>query len=141
MRKTKLLQNKVIIVGCGRLGSTIANKCASEGKNVMVVDNDDVGFELLSDKFSGFKITGDATDLRVLEEAYITSAREIIVATGNDNINIFVAHIARKIYNVPNIYVRLDNPENEVLVKGMNIKAIYPFELSFDKFNLIRGGR
>jgi len=141
MKKTSLLQNKVLIVGCGRLGSTIANKCASEGKNVMVIDKDETEFELLSEKFSGYKIIGDATDLSVLEEAYITSAKEIIVATGNDNVNIFVAHIARKIYNVPFIYVRLDNPENEVLVKGRNIKAIYPFELSLDKFNLLRGGK
>lgn len=141
MKKTKLLQNKVVVVGCGRLGSTIANKCASEGKNVMVVDHDESQFELLSDKFSGYTVVGDATDLSVLEEAYITSAKEIIVATGNDNINLFVAHIARKIYDVPSVYVRLDNPENEVLIKGMGIKAIYPFELSLDKFNLIRGGR
>lgn len=140
MKKTKLLKNKVVVVGCGRLGSTIANKCASEGKNVMVIDHDEVQFELLSEKFSGYTIIGDATDLSVLEEAYITSAKEVIVATGNDNVNVFVAHIARKIYDVPYIYVRLDNPENEVLIKGMNIKAIYPFELSLDKFNLIRGG-
>lgn len=140
MKKTKLLKNKVVVVGCGRLGSTIANKCASEGKNVMVIDHDEVQFDLLSEKFFGYTIIGDATDLSVLEEAYITSAKEVIVATGNDNVNVFVAHIARKIYDVPYIYVRLDNPENEVLIKGMNIKAIYPFELSLDKFNLIRGG-
>ena len=141
MAKTKLLQNKVLIVGCGRLGSTIANKCAAEGKNVMVIDSNETAFELLNEKFAGYKFVGDGTDLSVLESAYITSAKEIIVTTTNDNVNIFIAHIARKIYKVPNIYVRLDNPENEDLVKGMNIKAIYPFELSLDKFNLIRGGK
>lgn len=140
MRKPKLLQNKILIVGCGRLGSTIANKFASEGKNVMVIDSSEKEFELLDEKFSGYTFVGDATDLSILEEAYISSAREIIISTGNDNTNIFVAHIARKIYDVPEIYVRLDNPENEILIKGMHIKAIYPFELSFDKFNLLRGG-
>lgn len=141
MAKTKLLQNKVLIVGCGRLGSTIANKCAAEGKNVMVIDPNETSFELLNEKFAGYKFIGDGTDLSILESAYITSAKEIIVTTGNDNVNIFIAHIARKLYNVPCIYVRLDNPENEDLIKGMNIKAIYPFELSLDKFNLIRGGK
>ena len=49
--------------------------------------------------------------------------------------------IARKLYDVPNIYIRLTEPDNEVLLKGMDVKAIYPLELSYDKFNILRGGR
>ena len=52
-----------------------------------------------------------------------------------------MAHIARKIYDVPAIYVRLSDPDSEVLLEGMDIHAIYPLELSFDKFNLMRGGK
>jgi len=107
----------------------------------MVIDKNPKNFSRLSDRFSGYTITGDVTNLEVLEEAGIASAKEIVVVTDSDNVNLFVAHIARKIYDVPNIYVRLLEPDNEILIKGMDIKAIYPLELSYDKFNLLRGGR
>ena len=140
MKKIHALKNKTLIVGCGRLGASIANECSAEGKNIMAIDINEACFDGLSKDFSGYTFVGDCTDLSLLEEAYITSAKEIIITTGNDNINLFVAYVARKIYDVPNIYVRLDDPTNATLLQGMKIKAIYPFELSFDKFNLIRGG-
>lgn len=140
-KKRSLLKNKTIIVGCGRLGSSMANKCSLEGKNIIVLDHSEDAFDRLSDAFGGYTMVGDVTDPAFLEEAYISSAKEIIITTGDDNVNLFIAHIARKIYDVPEIYVRLNNPENEVLLKGMGIKAIFPFELSYDKFNVLRGGR
>jgi len=80
-------------------------------------------------------------ELDVLEEAGIHSCSEIVIVTNDDNLNLLIAHIARKLYDVPNIYIRLTEPDNEVLIKGMDIKAIYPLELSYDKFNVLRGGR
>lgn len=141
MKKGSLLRNKTLIVGCGRLGASIANKDSSSGKNVLVIDRDPNSFEFLSDRFSGYQFTGDATDLSLLEEAYIGSAKEIIITTGDDNVNVFLAQVAREIYKVPNIYVRLDDPTLEVLLRGLDVHAIYPFELSLDKFLLTRGGK
>ncbi|MCR5332642.1 MAG: NAD-binding protein [Bacilli bacterium] len=141
MKKGSLLKNKTLIIGCGRLGASIASKDSASGKNVIVIDRDPNSFELLSDRFSGLKFTGDATDLSLLEEAFITSTKDIVVATGDDNINVFLAQIARQIYNVPNIYVRLDDPSLEILLRGLDVHAIYPFELSLDKFLLVRGGK
>lgn len=141
IKKHSLIKNKTLIVGCGRLGSSMANKCSLEGKNIIVLDRNSDAFDRLSDSFGGYTMVGDVTDPVFLEEAHISSAKEIIVTTGDDNVNLFIAHIARKIYDVPEIYVRLNNPENEVLLKGMSIKAIFPFELSFDKFNVLRGGK
>ena len=141
IKKRSILKNKTIIIGCGRLGSSMANKCSLEGKNIIVLDRDSDAFDRLSDTFGGYTITGDVTDLEFLEESHITSAKEVIITTGDDNVNLFLAHVARKVYDVPEVYVRLNNPENEVLLKGMSIKAIFPFELSFDKFNVLRGGR
>lgn len=141
MKQSTLGKNKTIIIGCGRLGASIANKCAEEGKNIVVVDKDKDSFELLSDRFSGYTTVGDVTDLAVLESAYISTAKEVIIVTGDDNVNIFVAHLARKVFNVSDIYVRLDDPDDEILLRGLSIHAIYPFELSYDKLNMMRGGR
>lgn len=137
----KGLRNKTIICGCSSLGATITNKFSTEGKNLMVIDIEPKNFNRLSDRFSGYTIVGDVSELETLEEAGISSAKEIVITTDDDNLNLFVAHIAKKIYNVPNIYVRLSEPDNEILLKGMDVKAIYPLELSYDKFNLLRGGR
>jgi trk system potassium uptake protein len=141
MKKTSMLRNKTLIVGCGRLGASIAEKDSLAGKNVLVVDRDVNSFDRLSDRFTGYKITGDVTDLTLLENAYIGSAKEIIITTGDDNVNLFIAQVAREIYGVPNIYVRLDDPSLEILIRGMDINAIFPHELSFNKFSLLRGGR
>lgn len=141
MKRSNVLKNKTIIVGCSSLGATITNKFSREGKNLMVIDKNPKNFERLSDNFSGFTITGDVSDLDVLEEAGISSCGEIVIVTNDDNLNLLIAHIARKLYDVPNIYIRLTEPDNEVLLKGMDIKAIYPLELSYDKFNVLRGGR
>ena len=96
-KKHSLLKNKTLIVGCGRLGSSMANKCSLERKNIIVVDKDPDAFDRLSDAFGGYTVTGDITDLSLLEEAYISTAKEIIITTGNDNVNLFIAHVARKI--------------------------------------------
>lgn len=133
-----LLRNKTIIVGCGRLGASIANKVIKDGKNVLVIDHNKNAFELLDETFSGYTIVGDVSDMAILENAYITSAKEIIITTGNDNVNIFLATVARDIYDVPRIYVRLDDPEMEVLLKDKNINVILPFQLSFDFLEDIR---
>lgn len=142
MAKKKLtIKNVTLIVGCGRLGSSIANKYCASGKNVIVVDNHNDSFDRLSDSFSGYKFVGDATDINILETAYINKAKEIIIATGDDNTNLLVAHIARKLYGVPEVYVRLSDPESNQLLKGLNIKAIFPFELSFEEFEYLKGAK
>ncbi len=141
MPKNSLLKNKTIIIGCGRLGASIANQISHEGKNLLIIDHSSQSFERLNDSFSGYQIVGDVTDMDVLEEAYIDTAKEVIITTGDDNVNLFLALACREIYDVPHIYVRLDDPELAILTEGKNIELILPFQLTFDKFNLVRGGR
>ncbi len=135
------LKNKTLVVGCGQLGATIANKFSKEGKNLLVVDESEKSFEQLSEDFSGYKIVGECTDLEILEQAFIKTCKEVVIVTGDDSINVLVATICKKLYNVPNVYVRLSDPDNEILLKGLGVKVIFPLELSFDKFNLMRGGK
>lgn len=141
MARKTLLKNKALIIGCGRLGASIANKISKEGKNVLIIDRSESSFELLDDSFSGYKIVGDVTDTATLEEAYITSAKDVVIATGDDNVNLFLAYLSREIYDVPNIYVRLDDPDLAALLDGKRVNVILPFQLSLDKFSFMRGGK
>ena len=126
-RKNTFLKNRTMIVGCGRLGASVANKLSKEGKNVIVVDNNKNAFESLDDSFSGFQIVGDVSDLNTLENAYIHDVKEIIITTGNDNINIFLANVVTAKYDVPEIYVRIDNPEMVELLDDKRVNYILPF--------------
>jgi trk system potassium uptake protein TrkA len=135
------IKNKIVVIGCGRLGSSIANLASERGENVIVVDSISSSFERLDDNFSGYKVTGDATDISLLEEdAYIETAREVAICTGDDNVNLFLAHLCATIYQVPEVYVRFDDPDKSALIRGYpSIKAIYPFELSINKFAALEG--
>lgn len=135
------IKNITLIIGSGRFGASLANKYSQQGKFVMIVDNREENFDRLANNFSGYTLRGDATVISVLEKAHIDKAKEIIIATGDDNTNILVAHIARKIFDVPDIYIRLDDPESETLIKGLKVNAIYPFELSFDEFSKLKGAQ
>ena len=126
-------RNKFIVVGCGRLGSSLANKAASQGESVIVIDSDGGSFERLNDSFSGFQIVGDACDRQVLTEQHLKSAKTLLVVSGNDNANLFIATLAARVYEVPRVYVRFNDPDFSILVSGLNVQAVYPAELSLQR--------
>ncbi len=134
------MRNLTIILGCGRLGSSIANYSSQMGENVVVVDPNKASFEKLNDAFSGITIASDTTDIDELRDAGLDSAREAVITTGDDNVNLFLAYVCCKIFEIPYIYVRFDDPDKGLLIQGLPIKAIYPFQLSLDRFSLLRAG-
>ena len=136
------MKNKFVVIGCGRFGARVANESSKEGENVVIIDSDPSSFDRLDEDYSGYTLTLDATDISSLsEEGYIKDAYRILIATGDDNVNLLLSHVASSIYGIGEIFVRFNDPSFSSLVKGMNIKAIYPFELSLRKYQLLSGGR
>lgn len=135
------IRNKTLIIGTGRLGTGLANRASSEGKDVIVIDPSSSSFFRLDDTFSGFKVTGDATDMYTLEHnCDIKRAEEVVIVTGDDNVNLFLAHVCSIVYHVPKIFVRFNDPDRGDLIKGLaNVKAVYPFELSLNKIDEMEG--
>lgn len=132
-------KNKSVVIGSGRLGASIAAMLSNSGNDVLIIDKDDSSFRKLADTFSGYDIIGDATDLSILEnEALIKEAKEVIITTDSDNVNLFIAHLCFNIIDVPNIYVRLSDIDKGRLIENTTIKAIYPFVLSIDEFMKMR---
>jgi len=127
-------RNKTVVIGSGRLGANIAAKLSDLGNDVLIIDKDGSSFRKLSETFSGY-VVGDATDLGILEnEAFIKEAKEVIITTDSDNVNLFIAHICFFIYDVPNIYVRFSDTDKGKLIEHTTIRAIYPFILSIEDF-------
>ncbi|MEW5910582.1 MAG: NAD-binding protein, partial [Thermodesulfobacteriota bacterium] len=64
----------IVIIGCGRLGSLLADQLSRVGHAVVVIDMDESTFNNLSPDFSGFRVVGDATQIAVLKEAKLKKA-------------------------------------------------------------------
>ena len=132
-------KNKSVVIGSGRLGASIAAMLSNAGNDVLIIDKDGSSFRKLSDTYSGYDVIGDATDLSILEnEALIKEAKEVIITTDSDNINLFIAHLCFYLYDVPNIYARFSDNDKGKLIVNTTIKAIYPFILSIDEFMTMR---
>lgn len=136
--KDKIIDMKqslyIIIIGCGRLGSQLANSLSKFGHSVVIIDRNDKSFIKLSADFSGFMIEGDATQMKVLREAKAEKADVFIAATHDDNINLMIAQVAGKILNVPRVLARIFDPNKEKIYSGFNIKTICPTSIAVDIF-------
>lgn len=133
-------RNKVIVIGSGRLGSNIAAQMSQIGEDVLIIDSNNDSFRKLKETFSGYEVFGDATDLNVLENAYIKQAKTIAIVTNDDNVNLYLAHVCYYMYDVPHIFVRLSDTDKGRLIEGTTIKAIYPFNLSIEEFMRLNKG-
>ena len=124
----------VIIVGCGRLGSLLANRLSSLGSSVVAIDRDEAAFENLSTEFSGFRVTGDAAELAVLRLARIDRAGAVLAITSFDNVNLMVAQVAQKVFGVPQVLARVNDPSREAVYREFGIETICPTTLSATAF-------
>ncbi|MEG0493775.1 MAG: TrkA family potassium uptake protein [Clostridia bacterium] len=120
----------MIIAGCGRLGSSLALRLAAEGNDVAVIDQLSKNFETLGHGFNGICVTGVPIDEDVLKKAEIESADVLIAATPDDNQNIMISQIAKKLYQVPVVITRTSTPEREQVLRKMGFDTICPTNLA-----------
>jgi len=124
----------IVIIGCGRLGSFLANRLSRDGQSVVILDIDKSKFENLSAEFSGFRIEGDAIESAVLKQAKIDKADALIAATREDNINLMIAQIAKRIYKVPKVMARIFDLKREEIFRQLGIETICPTSIAGDVF-------
>lgn len=124
----------IVIVGCGRLGSILANRLSREGHSVVVIDRNEATFEDLSPDFSGFRVEGDATQMAVLKEAKLQKADVLIATTHDDNINLMVAQVAQKILKIPQVFARVLDPRREKVYTQLGIETICPTSVAAEMF-------
>lgn len=123
-----------IIVGCGRLGSMLANRLSSFGSSVVVIDQDEAAFKNLSIEFSGFEVSGNAAELAVLRRAKIEKADCLLATTQHDNVNLMVAQVAKTVFGVPRVVARIFDPAREEVYRQFGIETICPTTLSAQAF-------
>ncbi len=131
------LNKNVLIIGCGRLGASIANTFSDKNMSVTIIDIQKDSFRKLSPSFLGLLMEGDGMDMDILEEANIRKADVVIVVTDNDNINILVSQIAKNIFEVQEVSIRLYDHEKECVCRDSNINTIFPALLSSSEVDKI----
>ena len=125
----------VVIVGCGRLGSHLANLLSHEGHRVVVVDRDDRAFEkLAADLYSGSRIAGDASEPSVLKQAGVGKADLLITATHDDNVNLMVALVAKKVLGARKVMARVYDPAREELYRDVGLETVCPTLIAGEAF-------
>jgi trk system potassium uptake protein TrkA len=132
----------IVIVGCGRVGSHLANQLSHVGHSVVVIDTNEDTFNDLSPDFSGFRVEGDATQIGVLKEAKLNQADVLFATTHWDNVNLMVAQVARKLFHVPHVLARVFDPRREQVYARLGIETICPTSVAAEMFLLaVASGR
>jgi trk system potassium uptake protein TrkA len=114
----------VVVIGCGRTGSALSNILSLQGHSVVVIDISEERFSNLNVQFSGITILGSGTDLNTLKEANTHNADIFVVTTGDDNVNLVSAQIAKKIFNVHRVLVRVED------IQKIDIYCHYELEVA-----------
>ncbi len=129
MKITKKISHTVII-GCGRLGSSIANQLSENHEEVTIIDAQKEAFRKLSPAFGGLSIEGDGSNLNLLEEVQLETCDVLVVVTNNDNSNILIAQLVREQFPDMRIIVRLFDSDKACVYEGSGIETICPVLLS-----------
>ncbi len=117
---------KVIIMGCGRVGATLAGMLDVEGHTVTVLDIDPYSFRRLPSDFKGTALVGNGIDQDILKEAGIEQVDAFFALTQGDNRNIMAGQIAKHVFRVPKVVCRIYDPLRQELFCKLGLEAISP---------------
>jgi trk system potassium uptake protein TrkA len=114
----------VIVVGCGRVGSTVARELMAGEHDVVVIDRRAEAFRRLGDDFTGRTLTGIGFDRDVLKTAGITEQSAVMAVTSGDNSNILIARVARETFGVQRVVARIYDPKRAVIYERLGIATV-----------------
>lgn len=115
---------KIVILGCGRVGSTLAKQMSSEGHDVTVLDQTSDAFRRLGTKFRGQRLVGSGLDQDLLQRAGLENAVAFVAVTQGDNTNIMAAQIAREVFSVGKVIARIYDPIRAQAYREMGITTL-----------------
>ena len=129
----------VLIVGCGRVGSAIANSMMEEGHEVSVLDEDAEAIALLDrgqddswEERGGQFTEGTALEIDALLAAGIERADAFVASTDGDNTNLVIAQIAQRRFNVPTVVVRVLDPARAKWYEEQGLKTVCPTQIAIE---------
>ena len=120
---------RVLIMGCGRVGGSLATTLDREGHNVTVLDIDELAFRRLGAGYQGKRVVGNGIDQDVLHRVGIEQMDAFVAATQGDNRNIMSCQIAKHIFGVKKTVCRIYDPIREETFNELGIETISPTKM------------
>jgi trk system potassium uptake protein len=117
---------KICIMGCGRTGAKLATMLDAEGHEITILDTDEYSFRRLPADFKGTALVGDGTNDETLKKAGIEKTEAFVAVTQGDNRNILAAQIAKHIFKVPKVLLRIYDPLRRELYNNLGMEAFSP---------------
>jgi trk system potassium uptake protein len=114
----------VVIVGCGRVGSALANELVGSGHSVVIIDRREEAFARLGPSFTGQTMVGIGFDREVLINAGIQHADAVAAVTSGDNSNILVARVARENFGIERVVARIYDPQRAAVYQRLGIATV-----------------
>jgi trk system potassium uptake protein len=123
----------VVIMGCGRVGSTLARALEDRNHTVSVIDSDPDAFRRLGPSFNGDKVTGYGFDQAVLEKAGIRRADAFAAVSSGDNSNIIAARVARETFGIQQVVARIYDPGRAEVYQRLGITTVATVKWTADQ--------
>ena len=114
----------VVIVGCGRVGSSLGRVLTADGHTVAIIDRRRDAFDRLGPDFNGTTVQGIGFDRDRLVEAGIERAGAVAAVTSGDNSNILIARVARENFGIEQVVARIYDPRRAVIYQRLGIMTV-----------------
>jgi trk/ktr system potassium uptake protein len=123
----------VVILGCGRVGATLADSLERLDHSVAVIDQDVHSFRRLPPDFRGRKVHGFGLNRAVLEESGIRQASAFAAVSNGDNSNIIAARVARETFGVENVVARIYDIRRAEIYQRLGIPTVATVKWTADQ--------
>ena len=123
---------KIVILGCGRVGATLATNMDKAGHKVSIIDTNADSFQRLDPTFHGEKHVGNGIDEEVLKRAGIETADAFAAVTNGDNRNIMASQIAKEIFHIKKVVCRIYDPLRQSTYNELGLETFCPTVIGSD---------
>jgi trk system potassium uptake protein TrkA len=123
---------KIVIVGCGRVGSVLAESLDHDGHEVVIIDRTTQAFDRLPDDFGGRAIRGDGTDEDTLRRIGAEGADVLLALTEGDNRNVMAAEVALENLGVKKVMAKVNDPVRAAAYAELGLATICRTTLMVD---------
>jgi trk/ktr system potassium uptake protein len=117
---------KLVVIGCGRVGSAVARDLAEDGWDVTAVDEQEEALGRLGARWAGGFIVGHGMDSEILRKAGVPDADAVVVATDGDNTNLVIGQVVEKRWAVSTVVIRVLDPARADFYAARGLRTICP---------------